>query len=94
MLKLLATTENSRKSQTEYSSCNRGKLLENTRVKLLFAILPESCDTSRANLFPIQKSRVQKERQRRTINWTRVILEWKGGQLKLPNCPGVKNLLS
>ena len=44
------------------------KLLENTRVKLLFAILPELCDTCRAILFPIGSHELQKsDREKQSL---------------------------
>ena len=44
---------------------------------------------SRAILFLIGKRSCGK-RERKTIDCTRVNLEWKGGHLKLPNCPDRK----
>ena len=51
---------------------------------MLFAILPELYDESRAILFRIGRPKCWK-RERKAINCTGVNFEWKGGQLKLPN---------
>ena len=60
MLKILATTENTRKTRQKIRFIIAGNLLKNTRVKLLFAILPELYDTSRAFLFPIGHEELKK----------------------------------
>ena len=68
MLKFLATVENTIKIQREDSSYNQGKLLENTRIQLLSAKLPEFCDTSRPILFPIENQEFRKSnREERSI---------------------------
>ena len=42
MLEILTTTENQKLRSLEDSTIIAGKLAENTRAKMLFAILPES----------------------------------------------------
>ena len=89
MLKFLATTENTRKIHQKNRVKIAGKLLKNFGVKLLFAISLELYDESRAILFLLGKRNCRK-RERKTIDCTRVNLEWKGGQLKLPIGPDRK----
>ena len=65
MLKFLATTESTRKSDQKSRLIIAVNLLKNARVKLLFAILPELHDAGRAILFPIGKQESRKrERQK------------------------------
>ena len=87
VLKFLATPEKQNKLDQKTRVIIGGKLLENTRVKLQFAILPEYFDLSRVILFLIKDLEFKK---RSAIDWTRVILDWEGGQPKLPNGPGNK----
>ena len=61
MLKLLSTTENKKKSNQKIGVITAGKLLKKTRVKLLFAFLPEFQDASRAILFPIGNQECRKK---------------------------------
>ena len=86
MLKFLATSENARKIDQKIRVRIAGKLLKSAIVKLLFAILLEIYVVSRAILFLIGRRNCRKG-ARKTIDCTRVNLEWKGGQLKLPNGP-------
>ena len=89
MLKFLATTENTRTSDKKSRVIIAEKVLKKYERKMLFATLPELHDASRAILFSMGKRR---KRERKTIDWTRVNLEWKGEQLKLPNGTDKKKL--
>ena len=89
MLKFLATTENTRTSDQKSRVIIAGKVLKKYERKMPFATLPELHDASRAILFPIPKGK-RRKRERTTIDWTRVNLEWKSEQLKLPNGPDKK----
>ena len=64
MLKFFVTTKNKRKINQKIRVIIAGKLLKNTRVKLLFAILPELHDASRAFFFPIGNQEcIKRERE-------------------------------
>ena len=99
MLKFLATTENTRKSNQKIRVVITGKLLKNTS-KIAIRIFTRTTRREQSSLVADRKSRVQagrkrerereRERERRTIDYTRVTLEWKGGQLKLPSGPDRK----
>ena len=65
MLKFLATTENTRKSDEKSQVIIAGKVQKNFRVKLLFAILLELHDASRAILFPKGKPECRKRERER-----------------------------
>ena len=85
MLKFRATPKIQNKLDQKIRVIIAGKSLENTRIKLQFAILPEYFDLSRVILFLIKDQEFKKIS---AIDWTRVILYWEGGQPKLPNDRG------
>ena len=93
MLKFLATTDITRKTHQKTRERIKENLLKKTIVKLLFAVLLELSDESRAILFLIGRRSCRKS-ERKTIDCTRVNLEWKDGQLKLPNGPDRKTYSS
>ena len=87
MLNFLATTENLRYARSEQLNYNRGKIVEKSSGKLLFAISRYKNHTRVELSYPEIGDRTITKEVYIDSKWTRVNLRWKGGQPKSPNGP-------
>ena len=87
MLNFLATTNNLRNARSKQPNYNRGKVVEKSCGKLLFAISRYK-NHSRVELsYPEIGDRTTTKEEYIDSKWTRVNLRWKGGQPNSPNGP-------
>ena len=87
MLNFLATAENLRNARSEQPNYNRGKVVEKSSGKLLFAISRYKNHTRVELSYPEIGDRTITKEEYIDSKWTRVNFRWKGGQPKSRNGP-------
>ena len=84
MLNFLATTANLRNARSEQPNYNRGKVVEKSSGKLLFAISSYKNYTRVELSYPEIGNRTITKEEYIDSKWTRLNLRWKGGNRSLP----------